>query len=606
MDPSGAVTVLAGVTSQGQGLETTLAQLVASELGVPVETVRVVLGDTDATPFGLGAFASRQAVIGGGAALRARPGGARQDHAHRRARAGGGRRRSRRGRGPGERARRAGSRRDAGARSRGSRTSRRIGCRPISEPGLDATRFYDPIRGTFAAGAQAAIVHVEPETGVITIRRWVCVEDTGRVINPLIVEGQVHGAIAQGIGGALTEHLIYDDAGQLLTGTFMEYAMPTASVIPAVRDRAHRGARRQSRGRARCRRGRHARAGGGAGQRGRRRAGPARRRAGCAAAHAVPAVGRLRVGRHAPAPRRSRCVAVPTTSRACGTGAPCSSTAPGSTTSPSTRPSLRRSGASPPPGISPAPPRPRPITTFVDPATGRRHSAMWLVPRSADDLGARRRVHRLWAEPSFGLMGRTPDHVACVLSAFAGWRQLFDRGGARFGDNVVRFYARARDEELYVAYGIVPLQIDRSQPAHRQPEPFLYPGVVAETGRRHRVRGSHGITTSAVLADWLFVSYITPLAGRGRGLRAVVRHAGGRCRPPHPPAAALRADGDQRLRLSAVLALRRGRHHRGLRRRLRAVGAGVRRIATSAWSTPSSTSRPRTRWPTSSRWCASP
>src|SRR5207237_9267780 len=119
-------------------------------------------------------------------------------------------------------------------------------------------------------------------------------------------------------------------------------------------------------------------------------------------------------------------------------------------------------------------------TTYVEPVTGRRHSAMWLIPRSAEDLGARRRTHHLWAAPSYGLMGRTPDHVACVLSAFAGWRQLFDRGGTRFGDNVVRFYERARDEDFYVAYGIVPLQIDRSQPAHRQPEPFLYPGVAAE------------------------------------------------------------------------------------------------------------------------------
>jgi len=150
-------------------------------------------------------------------------------------------------------------------------------------------------------------------------------------------------------------------------------------------------------------------------------------------------------------------------------------------------------------------------TTYVDPATGRRHSTMWLVPRSADDLGARRRTHRLWAEPSYGLMGRTPDHVACVLSAFAGWRQLFDRGGMRFGDNVVRFYERARDEDLYVAYGIVPLQIDRAQPAHRQPEPWLYPGVVAERDGGIVVRGAQGITTSAVLADWLFISYITPL-----------------------------------------------------------------------------------------------
>lgn len=150
-------------------------------------------------------------------------------------------------------------------------------------------------------------------------------------------------------------------------------------------------------------------------------------------------------------------------------------------------------------------------TTYVDPATGRRHSAMWLVPRSSEDLATRRRVHRLWAEPSYGLMGRTPDHVACVLSAFAGWRQLFDRGGTRFGDNVVRFHGRARDEELYVAYGIVPLQIDRSQPAHRQPEPFLYPGVVKERDDGLVVRGCQGITTSAVLADWLFISYITPL-----------------------------------------------------------------------------------------------
>jgi 4-hydroxyphenylacetate 3-monooxygenase len=150
-------------------------------------------------------------------------------------------------------------------------------------------------------------------------------------------------------------------------------------------------------------------------------------------------------------------------------------------------------------------------TTYVDAATGRRHSAMWLVPRSAEHLAARRRVHRLWAEPTYGLMGRTPDHVACVLSAFAGWRQLFDRGGARFGDNVVRFYEKARDEELYVAYGIVPPQIDRSQPAHRQPEPFLFPGVAAERDGGIVIRGCQGITTAAVLAEWLFISYITPL-----------------------------------------------------------------------------------------------
>src|SRR4029453_6171528 len=93
----------------------------------------------------------------------------------------------------------------------------------------------------------------------------------------------------------------------------------------------------------------------------------------------------------------------------------------------------------------------------------------------------------------------------------ASWRQLFDRGGARFGDHVVRFHARARDEDLYVAYGIVPPQSARAQPAHRQPEPFLFPSVVGESDAGITVRGCQGITTSAVLADWLFISYITPL-----------------------------------------------------------------------------------------------
>jgi aerobic carbon-monoxide dehydrogenase large subunit len=233
MDPSGAVTVLAGVTSQGQGLETTVAQLVAAELTLPVERVRVVLGDTDATPFGLGAFASRQAVIGGGAAVRAA--GAVRDKARRIAAH------------VLEAAVEDVTLADGHALVRGA-PGRSVTLGEIAriahlethrlpaelEPGLDATRFYDPIRGTFAAGAQAAIVEVEPETGVVTIRRYVCVEDTGRVINPLIVEGQVHGAIAQGIGGALLEQHVYDASGQLLTGTFMEYAMPTAAVVPAL------------------------------------------------------------------------------------------------------------------------------------------------------------------------------------------------------------------------------------------------------------------------------------------------------------------------------------------------------------------------------------
>ena len=231
MDPSGAVTVLAGVTSQGQGVETTMAQIVASELGVPLGAVTVVLGDTDVTPFGLGAFASRQAVIGGGAAMRS-------------------------ARALREKVARIAAHLLEAAAADLDVADGRIAVRgmpdralpiaevarvahlethrlpPDVEPGLEATRFYDPIRGTFAAGSQAAVVEVDVATGQLTIRRYVCVEDTGRVINPLIVEGQVQGAIAQGIGGALWEHLVYDPAGQLLTGTLMEYALPTAAAMP--------------------------------------------------------------------------------------------------------------------------------------------------------------------------------------------------------------------------------------------------------------------------------------------------------------------------------------------------------------------------------------
>ncbi len=152
------------------------------------------------------------------------------------------------------------------------------------------------------------------------------------------------------------------------------------------------------------------------------------------------------------------------------------------------------------------------ITTCLDPDTGERIGTMWLAPRSASDLVARQRVHRFWAEGSYGLMGRTPDHVACVLTAFATARDFFAQGGARFGDNAVRFYERARRDDLYVSYAIVPPQVDRTRPAHQHPEPFLHPGVVKERDDGIVLRGCQAIATSAVLSDWLFLSYITPLA----------------------------------------------------------------------------------------------
>src|SRR5512132_149312 len=96
----------------------------------------------------------------------------------------------------------------------------------------------------------------------------------------------------------------------------------------------------------------------------------------------------------------------------------------------------------------------RDATTCIDPATGERIGSMWLIPRSAGDLAIRRRAHRFWAEPSYGLMGRTPDHVASVITALAASRDFFARGGERFGDHIVRFHEKARAEDLYLSYAI--------------------------------------------------------------------------------------------------------------------------------------------------------
>jgi aerobic carbon-monoxide dehydrogenase large subunit len=102
------------------------------------------------------------------------------------------------------------------------------------EPGLDATAFYDPIRGAFAAGAQVAAVEVDRTTGELRILKYVCVEDAGRAIHPQIVDGQIAGSIAQGLGGALYEHLVYDDDGNLSTGTLLDYLLPTSAEVPDV------------------------------------------------------------------------------------------------------------------------------------------------------------------------------------------------------------------------------------------------------------------------------------------------------------------------------------------------------------------------------------
>jgi 4-hydroxyphenylacetate 3-monooxygenase len=147
----------------------------------------------------------------------------------------------------------------------------------------------------------------------------------------------------------------------------------------------------------------------------------------------------------------------------------------------------------------------------LDPVSGERSSGIWRIPRTSEDLVARRTVHQAYARQSYGLMGRTPDHVASLLTAFAAAKHVFARGGDRFAENVQRFYDRARREDLYVTYTIVPPQIDRSKPAHQQPEPFLYAGVAAERADGIVIRGAQNIGTSLPLADWLLVTCIVPL-----------------------------------------------------------------------------------------------
>ena len=127
------------------------------------------------------------------------------------------------------------------------------------EPGLEGTKFYDPIRGAFAAGVQLGALEFDPATGEIGILSWVCVEDAGRIVHPVIVDGQIAGSIAQGIGGAMYEHLVYDEAGNLTTGTLLDYLMPTSARDPRADHRPRQHPGRQPHRRPRCRRGRHAR-----------------------------------------------------------------------------------------------------------------------------------------------------------------------------------------------------------------------------------------------------------------------------------------------------------------------------------------------------------
>ena len=231
VDPSGFVEARIGASPHGQGLRTTLAQIIADELGVTPDMIKVVHGDTDTAPYGWGTFASRSLVIAGGASLIA----ARKVRAklikiasHH---AGSGARRHRAGRRRSESRRHRPLRRIAKmAREAYTQTHRFNG---EIEPGLTESATYDP-PGTFSNACHVAIVEVDVETGRVTIEKFLAAEDAGRIINPMIADGQVHGGIAQGIGNALLEEIVYDESGNILTSTLADYLPPTAHEIPPI------------------------------------------------------------------------------------------------------------------------------------------------------------------------------------------------------------------------------------------------------------------------------------------------------------------------------------------------------------------------------------
>lgn len=232
VDATGAVTAVFGIASHGQGLETTLSQVVADELGARMQDIRIVQGDTAEIARGTGTYASRSAVLAGGAATLS-------------------------ARAVREKIVRAASHlleaaeadiEVSGGRAWVSGTDRSVTFREVaravySEMGrlpknavddLEATRHYDPYFGTTTSATHVAVVEVDIETCKVKPLRYVVVEDCGRIINPLIVDGQVHGGVAQGIGAALLEQMIYDDRGQLLTASLADYLVPSAPEIPPM------------------------------------------------------------------------------------------------------------------------------------------------------------------------------------------------------------------------------------------------------------------------------------------------------------------------------------------------------------------------------------
>jgi carbon-monoxide dehydrogenase large subunit len=229
IEPTGKVTLLTGASPHGQGEETTFAQLIADELGIDPGDVNVVHGDTLAVPYGIGTFGSRATAVGGTAAylatqklkakmatlaghlLGCKPGDITIG----------------RGRLTAKGSKKAIS---FGELVLSAYTARNIP--PGFEPGMEATHFFEPSNFTFPFGCHICSVEVDAETGEVKIEKYVAVDDCGNVINPLLVDGQIQGGIAQGLGQAMWEELVYNEDGQLVTGTLMDYALPKAHFLP--------------------------------------------------------------------------------------------------------------------------------------------------------------------------------------------------------------------------------------------------------------------------------------------------------------------------------------------------------------------------------------
>ena len=158
-----------------------------------------------------------------------------------------------------------------------------------------------------------------------------------------------------------------------------------------------------------------------------------------------------------------------------------------------------------------AAPENRERMTFTSPKTGEPVQRAWQIPRTHADLRARRLFSETWAEATFGLMGRSPDHVAGFFAGYAAVPEVFATAGQKFADNVVSFYESARDQHLYISYAIVPPQIDRSKPAHKQSDPTLHAGVVKERDGGIVISGAQQLATAGIYSDWLQLSCIHPL-----------------------------------------------------------------------------------------------